>query len=67
VIIQEAMERLTSFDRRKAEIVDLMIFGGLTGKDVAEVLDISEHTVWREWRMARAWLHQELKSPTPSS
>lgn len=60
--IQEALERLTAFDPRKAEIVDLMVFGGLKGKDVAELLVIPEHTVWREWRMARAWLHHELKS-----
>lgn len=60
--IQEALERLAAFDARKAEIVDLMVFGGLKGKDVADTLGISEHTVWREWRMARAWLYQELKS-----
>ncbi|MGA8027147.1 MAG: ECF-type sigma factor [Bryobacteraceae bacterium] len=60
--IQEAMERLTAFDPRKAEIVDLMVFGGVKGKDIADLLGIPEHTVWREWRMARAWLHHELKS-----
>lgn len=60
--IQEALERLAAFDSRKAEIVDLIVFGGLKGKDVADVLGISEHSVWREWRMARAWLHNELKS-----
>lgn len=59
--IQEALERLAAFDPRKAEIVDLMVFGGLKGKDIAEVVGISEQTVWREWRMARAWLHNELK------
>ena len=60
--IQEALERLAAFDPRKAEIVDLMVFGGLKGKDVAEAIGISEHAVWREWRMARAWLYNELKS-----
>lgn len=60
--IQEALEHLSSFDQRKADIVDLMIFGGLKGKDIAEVMRIPENTVWREWRMARAWLHNELKS-----
>ena len=65
--IQEALERLASFDRRKADIVDLMVFGGLKGKDVAEVMNLPEHTIWREWRMARAWLHQELKSIPPPS
>ncbi len=67
LIIEEALERLASFDPRKANIVDLMVFGGLTGKDVSEVMNISEQTLWREWRMAKAWLHQELKSLAPPS
>jgi len=67
LIVQEALERLASFDQRKADLVDLMVFGGLTGKDIAEVMNISEQTVWREWRMAKAWLHQELKSIAPPS
>lgn len=60
--IQEALERLAAFDARKAEIVDLMVFGGVTGKNIAELIGISEDAVWREWRMARAWLRTELKS-----
>jgi DNA-directed RNA polymerase specialized sigma subunit len=44
-----------------------MVFGGLTGKDIAEVMNVSEQTVWREWRMAKAWLHQELKSIASAS
>jgi RNA polymerase sigma factor (TIGR02999 family) len=60
--IQQAMERLSTFDQQKADIVDLIVFGGLKGKDVAEVIGVPEHVVWREWRMARAWLHSELKS-----
>jgi RNA polymerase sigma factor (TIGR02999 family) len=67
LIVQEALERLASFDPRKADLVDLMVFGGLTGKDIAEVMNVSEQTVWREWRMAKAWLHQELKSIAPPS
>ena len=65
--IQEALERLTALDRRQAEIVDLMVFGGLKGKDIAELLSVPEHVVWREWRMARAWLHHELKSSATAS
>jgi RNA polymerase sigma-70 factor (ECF subfamily) len=61
--IHDAIERLAAFDPRKAEIVDLMVFGGLKGKDVGEIIGIPEHTVWREWRMARAWLQSELKPP----
>ncbi len=62
ISIQDALERLATFDARKAEVVDLIVFGGLKGKDVANILNISENVVWREWRMARAWLHNELKS-----
>ena len=64
--IQDALERLASFDPRKADIIDMMVFGGLKGKEVADVMSIPEHTVWREWRMARAWLHHELKSAPPA-
>jgi RNA polymerase sigma factor (TIGR02999 family) len=60
--IQEVLERLAAFDSRKAEIVDLMVFGGLKGTEVSELLGIPEHSVWREWRLARAWLHHELKA-----
>ncbi len=60
--IQEALERLATFDPKKAEIIDLMVFGGVTGKDIAGLMGISEDAVWREWRMARAWLRNELKS-----
>lgn len=63
LIVQELLERLAAFDPQKAQIVDFMVFGGLSGKEIADVLKIPEHTVWREWRMARAWLHSELKSP----
>ena len=39
-----------------------MVFGGLKGNEISELLGIPEHTVWREWRLARAWLHHELKA-----
>lgn len=60
--IQDVLEKLAAFDQRKAQLVDLMVFGGLKGNEVAELLGIPEHTVWREWRLARAWLHHELKA-----
>ena len=60
--IQQALERLTVLDEQKAKLVDLIVFGGLKGKDVAQVLGISEPAVWREWRLTRAWLNNELKS-----
>lgn len=59
--IQDALDRLATLDSRKAQVVDFMIFGGLTALESAEVLGISEATVNREWRLARAWLQHELK------
>jgi RNA polymerase sigma factor (TIGR02999 family) len=54
------LERLTAFDARKGRIVELRYFGGLSLKETAQFLDVSQSTVDREWRTARAWLHAEL-------
>jgi len=61
--VHDALEKLASFDSRKAQIVDLMVFGGLTAGEVADALGVSEPTVFRDWRVARAWLQQALKAP----
>ena len=58
--LEEALERLAEIDVRKSKIVELRFFGGLTGSEVADVLDISRRTVEREWNFARAWLQAEL-------
>lgn len=60
--LHEAMERLAAFDPRQAQIVELRFFGGLTEDEIAEVLRVSSRTVKRDWVMAKAWLHGELKS-----
>lgn len=60
VALEEALERLAKFDARKSKIVELRFFGGLSGKEIAELLDISQRTVEREWHFARAWLQAEL-------
>lgn len=60
--VHEALDGLAGFDPRKAKIVELMIFGGLTTAEAAHVLEISEATLFREWRLARAWLKHELRS-----
>ena len=59
--LDEALERLAEFDQRKARIVELRFFGGLNLDEIAEVMSISSPTVQREWRSAKAWLHQTLK------
>jgi RNA polymerase sigma factor (TIGR02999 family) len=64
--LDEALQRLATHDARKAEVVELLFFGGLTYDEVAAKLDISPATVHRELRMAKAWLHRELAGEQPS-
>ena len=61
LVLQTALDKLAELDQRKAELVDLMCFGGLTVEEAAKILKISTATIGREWRMARAWLQHELK------
>ncbi len=58
--LEEGLERLRADDPRLFEIVQLRFFGGLTSKETAEVLGISERTVKRDWRFLRARLYREL-------
>jgi len=58
--LDEVLQRLAAIDERKARGVELRYFGGLTVKEAAEVLQISEVTVERDWKMAKAWLAREL-------
>jgi RNA polymerase sigma factor (sigma-70 family) len=58
--IDAALARLESLDARQSQIVELRFFGGLTIEETANVLEISNATVKRDWSMARAWLAREL-------
>jgi len=60
VDLDEALESLTQFDARKARVVELRFFVGLSVKEIAEVLKISAKSVKRDWKLARAWLMREL-------
>lgn len=60
VAFDEALEELARVDKRKARIVELRFFGGLSVDETAEFLDISGVTVIRDWKMAKAWLHKAL-------
>jgi RNA polymerase sigma-70 factor, ECF subfamily len=60
VALDEALIGLTRIDPRKAHIVEMRFFGGLTVEEIGEVLNISTGTVKRDWRAAKAWLYQEL-------
>lgn len=60
IALDEALNALATFDERKAKIVELKFFGGLSVEETAEVMKVSDVTVRREWRKAKAWLYQEL-------
>ncbi len=59
--VHEALERLATFDEQQARIVELRFFGGLSIQEAAETMGIGHATVEREWKMARAWLRNELR------
>lgn len=61
LVLDEALSRLHDRDERPAQVVELHYFGGLTYTEIAEVLAISEATVDRDMRFARAWLHRSLR------
>lgn len=60
IALDEAMEKLRKMDATKAELVKLRLFGGLTGKQAADVLKISYATEQRYWAYARSWLRVEV-------
>jgi RNA polymerase sigma-70 factor (ECF subfamily) len=65
IAVQQVLERLEAVDPRKVQIIDLMVFGGLTVPETAEALGVSDTTIHREWRMSKAWLQHELKAVRP--
>jgi RNA polymerase sigma-70 factor, ECF subfamily len=61
VRLDDALDALTKFDARKAKVVELRFFGGLTVEETAEVLKISAPSVMRDWKLARSWLAREME------
>lgn len=64
VKLDDALTTLEKLDPRQARTVELRFFGGLSLEEAAEVLQVSLSTVRRDWRMAQAWLHQQLSATT---
>jgi RNA polymerase sigma factor (TIGR02999 family) len=63
--LDDALTALDSFDARKARVVELRFFGGLTLEETADVLRVSADTVARDWDFARTWLYREMtRSPS---
>jgi RNA polymerase sigma-70 factor (ECF subfamily) len=58
--LDQALKLLSRIDARKARVVELRYFGGLTAEETAEVLQVSPETVLRDWKMAKTWLFREL-------
>jgi RNA polymerase sigma factor (TIGR02999 family) len=65
VAVDEALHSLAALDQRKATIVEMRYFGGLTVEETAETLGISTITVKREWLQAKAWLYRGLGGQAP--
>ena len=60
VAIDDALEKLAAEDPRKARVVELRFFGGLSMEETAQTLGISLRTAHNDWAFARAWLYREL-------
>lgn len=60
VALDKALDDLMRLDPRKAQIVEMRFFGGLTVDEIGEVLKVSTGTIKRDWRAAKAWLYREL-------
>jgi RNA polymerase sigma-70 factor, ECF subfamily len=58
--LDDALEKLSKFDKTQSKIVELRFFGGLTIEETAHALSISPATVKREWTVAKTWLHREI-------
>jgi RNA polymerase sigma-70 factor (ECF subfamily) len=64
IALDEALENLAKLDPRKARVIELRFFGGLSVEETAAVLKVSPDTVMRDWRLARSWLLLELSGQT---
>ena len=60
VALDEALGALAQIDARKAQVVEMRFFGGLTEEEISAALDVSTETVRRDWRLARSWLRRKL-------
>jgi RNA polymerase sigma factor (sigma-70 family) len=61
VALDDALALLAAKDERKARVVELRFFGGLTNTQIAAALGVSTDTITRDWQMAKLWLRRELR------
>jgi len=62
VDLNDAIDALAAFDKRKSRVVEMRFFGGLSTEEIAEILKVSPNTVLSDWTFAKAWLCRELRS-----
>jgi RNA polymerase sigma-70 factor, ECF subfamily len=62
IALDDALESLAEFDVRKARVVEMRFFGGLSVEETAAALRVSPQTVMRDWKLARAWLRREINN-----
>jgi RNA polymerase sigma factor (TIGR02999 family) len=67
VALDDALKALAVTDARKARVVELRFFGGLSAEETAEVLNVSPDTVTRDWRLAKVWLAREMRKAAASN
>jgi len=60
ITLDHALTSLAQLDARRARVIELRVFGGLTVEEAAEVLGLSPQSVRRDWSLAKAWLLREL-------
>ena len=60
--LDDVMRKLAEIEPRYAQIIELRFFGGMRFGEIAELLDVSQRTIEREWRTARAWLYRALEN-----
>jgi RNA polymerase sigma factor (TIGR02999 family) len=65
VALDDALSALAAVDERKARVIELRFFGGLSVEETATVLKVSVDTVMRDWKLAKVWLLRELRRITP--
>ena len=61
LVLNDALKMLEAMNERQARIVEFKFFAGMTSEEVAELLEVSERTVHRDWKVARAWLASQIK------
>src|SRR5262245_52990794 len=62
--LDDALDELTRVDERKSRVVVLRYFGGFSVEETARILEVSPETVMRDWKLAKAWLYQQIKRET---